>query len=101
MTNKKIWYVSRGWLDLYEDEEAIAVYKNWVESKGWSPDCILDGFEDKQEAIAFFEEQRKTLEHNGKGCEIAVLTECDYEFDEEHELETNEEYKDLEIAVGK
>ena len=100
MTKKKIWYVSRGWLDVYEDEEPIAVYKNEVESKGWNPDCILDGFEDKQEAIAFYEEQRKTLEDSEKGCEIAILTECDYEFDEESELETNEEYKDLEIAVG-
>ena len=101
MTNKKIWYVSRWWLDLYEDEEAIAVYKNWTESKGWLPDGILDGFEDKQEAEAFFKAQSKTLEANAKGCEIAVLTECDYEFDEESELETNEEYTDLEFAVGK
>ena len=100
MTNKKIWYVSKWWLDIYEDEEAIAVYKNEVESKGWLPDGILEGFEDKQEAVAFFETQRKTLERNEKGCEIAVLTECDYEFDEESELETNEKYKDLAIAVG-
>ena len=54
MTKKKIWYVSRGWLDATK-EEAIAVYKNEVESKGWLPDGILDGFEDKQEAIAFYE----------------------------------------------
>ena len=42
MTNKKIWYVSKWWLDIYEDEEAIAVYKNEVESKGWLPDGIID-----------------------------------------------------------
>lgn len=102
MTKKmKRWLVSRGWLDLYEGEEPIAVYKNEVASKGWNPDCVLETFYDKQEAEAFFKAQSKTLEANSKGCEMAVLTECDYEFDEEHELETNEEYKDLEFAVGK
>ena len=100
MTNKKIWYVSRGWLDVYEDEEPIAVYKNEGESKGWNPDCILDGVEDKRDAIAFYEEQRKTLEHNEKGREIAVLTECDYGEDEELGGEFYCDYKDLAIAVG-
>lgn len=99
MTNKKIWYVSRGWLDASK-EEAIAVYKNEVESKGWLPDGILDGFEDKQEAIAFYEEQRKTLEDSDKGCEIAILTECDYGEDEEFGGEFYCDYKDLAIAVG-
>lgn len=101
MTNKKIWYVSRGWLDASK-EEAIAVYKNEVASKGWLPDGILDGFEDKQDAIAFYEEQRKTLGADGpKGCsEIAILTECDYGEDEELGGEFYCDYKDLEIAVG-
>lgn len=101
MTKKmKIWAVSRGWLDLYEDEEPIAVYKNWVESKGWNPDCVLETFYDKQEAEAFFKAQCKTLERNEKGCEIANLTEESYEMDVELEGEWGHEYKDLEIAVG-
>ena len=100
MTNKKIWYVSRGWLDVYEDEEPIAVYKNEIASKGWEPDCEIDAFDNKKEAEAFFETQRKTLEHNEKGREIAVLTECDYGEDEELGGEFYCDYKDLAIAVG-
>lgn len=101
MTKKmKIWAVSRGWLDLYEDEEAIAVYKNEVESKGWNPDCVLDTFDNKEEAEAFFKAQCKTLERNEKGCEIALLSECTFEKDVELEGEWGHEYKDLEIAVG-
>ena len=101
MTKKmKIWAVSRGWLDLYEDEEATAVYKDEVDSKGWNPDGILDTFDNKQEAEAFFKAQCKTLERNEKGCEIAVLTECAFEKDAEIEGESDHEYKDLEIAVG-
>ena len=98
---KKRWLVSKWWLDLYEGEEPIAVYKYETESHGWWPDGVLDTFDNKEEAEAFLKAKSKTLEANGKGCEIAVLTECDYEFDEERELETNEEYKDIEFYVGK
>ena len=102
MTKKmKIWSVSRGWLDVYEDEDAKEVYKNEVSSKGWLPDGILDTFDNKEEAEAFFKSQCKTLEANEKGCEIVLLTECTYEKDLELEGEWGYEYKDLEIAVGK
>ena len=102
MTKKmKRWLVSKWWLDIYEGEEPIAVYKNNTDSHGWWPDGVLEEFFDKQEAEAFFKAQSKTLEANAKGCEIAVLTEEVYEFDEEHELETNEEYKDIEFSLGK
>lgn len=102
MTKKmKRWLVSKWWLDIYEDEEPIAVYKNNTESHGWWPDGVLEEFFDKQEAEAFFKAKSKTLEANAKGCEIAVMTECAYEMDVELEGEWYHEYTDLAIAVGK
>lgn len=97
---KKRWIVSRGSFDVSK-EEAIATYKEEIASKGWEPDCEMDKFDDKEEAIAFFETQCKTLEDNENWCEIAVLTECLYKEDDLLGGEWYHEYTDLAIAIGK
>lgn len=101
MTKKmKRWLVSKWWLGVTKDK-AIATYKEETESHGWWPDGIVERFDNKEEAEAFFKAQCKTLESFGKCCEIAVMTECAYEMDVELGGEWDHEYTDLAIAVGK